>query len=57
MNATEWLESTRAEHAAEKNALERYVHVIRDGSEPDQPHFRNFDMLPFELMRPGNNID
>jgi hypothetical protein len=57
VNATEWLESTRAEHAAEKNALERYVHVIRDGSEPDQPHFRNFDMLPFELMRPGNNID
>ncbi|KAH6985576.1 hypothetical protein EDB80DRAFT_782867 [Ilyonectria destructans] len=49
-----WLESMRAEYAAKERALERHVHEICDGFEPDYSQFREFATLPSELPRLGD---
>ncbi|KAI0859796.1 hypothetical protein F4860DRAFT_481537 [Xylaria cubensis] len=46
-----WLEQTRAKYAAKQNALEKHVYEIRDGSKPDDDHFRDFMSLPSEIPR------
>jgi hypothetical protein len=44
----------RAEYAAKESALERHVHEIRDGFEPDYSQFREFVALPSELPQLGD---
>ncbi|KAH8749861.1 hypothetical protein F5883DRAFT_228310 [Diaporthe sp. PMI_573] len=50
-----WLESMRAKYAAKEGVLERHVHEISDGFEPDYSQFREFEALPSELPRLGHH--
>ncbi|KAJ5569538.1 uncharacterized protein N7459_008968 [Penicillium hispanicum] len=52
-----WLESMRAEYAAKESALEKHVYEIRDGVEPDYSQFHEFEMLPSELPRLGDDAE
>ncbi|KAJ4316281.1 hypothetical protein N0V84_007926 [Fusarium piperis] len=53
----EWLGKMRAEYAARERALEKHVHEIRDGFEPDHSQFHEFESLPSELPRFGNDAE
>lgn len=47
----------RAEYAAKEHALEEHVYEIRNGFEPDYSQFHEFESLPSELPRLGNDAE
>ncbi|KAK6814122.1 hypothetical protein RU639_010138 [Aspergillus parasiticus] len=52
-----WLQAMRTEYATKESALETHVYEIRDGIRPDHSQFHEFEMLPSELPRLGDDFE
>ncbi|PIG89734.1 hypothetical protein AARAC_005022 [Aspergillus arachidicola] len=52
-----WLQAMRTEYATKESALETHVYEIRDGFRPDYSQFHEFETLPSELPRLGDDFE